>query len=65
MTEKTVAGITKEEYESYEHTRASGITNMFAFSVVEEYSGLSLDKQIAIVKNFDELMETWPDVREN
>jgi len=65
MTEKTVAGITKEEYESYEHTRASGITNMFDSRKVEFHSGLSLDKQIAIMKNFDELMETWPDVREN
>lgn len=55
--------ITKEEFEAYEKVRSSGVTNMFAANVVEELSGLSKDKIIAIMKGYSELMETYPEVR--
>jgi len=64
MSEKTVAGITKQEYEKYERVRASGVTNMYDSKFVKKLSGLSEEKQIAIMENFGELMKTWPDVRE-
>jgi len=55
--------ITKEEFETYEAVRNSGVTNMFAVNVVEELSGLSKDKIITIMKGYSELMETYPGVR--
>jgi len=47
--------ITQEEFESYEDVRESGVTNMFNVSVVSDYSGLSKDKIITIMSNYDSL----------
>lgn len=55
--------ITKEQYESYEDVRASGVTNMFMVSTVSDYSGLDRDTITSIMKNFSYLMEKFPDVR--
>jgi len=55
--------ITKEEFEAYEKVRKSGVTNMFDVPVVGRLSGLSRNKIFAIMKEYKELMEKYPDVR--
>jgi len=55
--------ITKEDFEAYESVRYSGITNMFMITLVSELSGLSKDKIKAIMKNYEQLMKEYPDVR--
>ena len=47
--------ITQEEFDAYEDVRQSGVTNMFNVSVVSDYSGLSRDKIITIMKNYTDL----------
>ena len=47
--------ITQEEFEAYEDVRQSGVTNMFAVSKVSDYSGLSKDKIVSIMKNYSAL----------
>ena len=55
--------ITKEEFESYESVRESGVTNMFAVKLVSELSGLSREQILYIMENYDELCKKYPDVR--
>jgi hypothetical protein len=55
--------ITKEEYEAYEKVRISGVTNMFAVTTVCKLSGLEKDKVMAIMNQYEELMEKYPGVR--
>lgn len=55
--------ITKQEFEAYEKVRVSGVTNMFDVRVVQALSGLSREKILAIMKNYEELMKKYPDVR--
>ena len=47
--------ITQEDYQAYEDVRESGVTNMFAVNVVSDYSGLSRDKIVSIMKNYSAL----------
>jgi len=47
--------ITQDEFNAYEDVRQSGVTNMFNVSVVSDYSGLSRDKIIEIMKNYETL----------
>lgn len=54
--------ISREDFQSYEDVRASGVTNMFMISVVEEHSGLSRDKIITIMKNYSDLERKYPGV---
>jgi len=63
MTTKTE--ITKEEFRAYEDVRASGVTNMFMVSVVEDLSGLGRDIILAIMKQYTELNKKYPDVRKD
>ena len=51
--------ITKEEFEAYEDVRIQGSTNMFNTSNVELLSGLSKDKIMAIMKNYEKLKEEF------
>mgnify|MGYP003122725870 CR=1 FL=1 len=51
--------ITQEEFDAYEDVRQSGITNMFNVSVVSDYSGLSRQQIMAIMKNYSELNEKY------
>ena len=62
-TTDTTIEITKDEFESYEAVRQSGVTNMFMVSVVCDLSGLSKEKVLAIMKQYGTLMEKYPDVR--
>ena len=45
--------ITQEEFDAYEDVRQSGVTNMLNIPVVSEYSGLSKDKIITIISNYN------------
>ena len=53
MTETTQ--VTQDEFDSYVEVQESGITNMFNVSVVSDYSGLSRDKIMTIMKNYSDL----------
>ena len=55
MTEQ----ITQDEFDSYVEVQESGITNMFNVSVVSDYSGLSKDKIMTIMKNYGELNDRY------
>ena len=57
-------GITKEEFQAYEEVRASGVTNMYAVSLVEDLSGLDKEVILEIMKQYSELNEKYPDVRQ-
>jgi len=47
--------ITKEQFESYEAVRESGVTNMFAVNTVCELSGLTREQVMEIMKNYSAL----------
>jgi hypothetical protein len=51
--------ITQDEFDAYEEVRQSGVTNMFNISVVSDYSGLSRDKIITIISNYNTLHEKY------
>ena len=51
--------ITQEEFDAYEDVRQTGVTNMFNVSVVSDYSGLSRDKIITIISNYDTLSKRY------
>ena len=55
--------ISKEDFEAYEEVRSSGVTNMFMVTTVCDLSGLDKDKVLAIMKEYDELVKRFPDVR--
>ncbi len=54
---------TKEQFESYETVRESGITNMFEVRTVSNFSGLDRPTILSIMKNYERLMRLYPDVR--
>ena len=58
MTTETTQ-ITQDEFDAYEDVRESGVTNMFNISVVSDYSGLSRDKIITIIKNYTDLNDRY------
>ena len=47
--------ITQDEFDAYEDVRESGVTNMFNIAVVSDYSGLSREKIITIMSNYQTL----------
>ena len=51
--------ITQEEFDAYVKVQMSGVTNMFNVSVVSDYSGLSRDKIITIISNYDTLSKRY------
>ena len=61
MNEKIIkmGNITQEDYQAYEDVRLSGVTNMFAVSTVSDYSGLSKDKIVSIMKNYGALHDKY------
>ena len=58
MTIETV-NITQDEFDAYEDVRISGVTNMFNVSVVSDYSGLSKEKIIEIMTNYEILNKKY------
>jgi hypothetical protein len=55
--------ITKDEFGRYEMVRESGVTNMFMVTTVCRLSGLSKEKVIAIMEQYNELVLKYPGVR--
>lgn len=51
--------ITPEEFGAYEGVRHSGVTNMFNIKVVEQISGLSQEKILEIMKNYEQLRKKY------
>ena len=51
--------ITQEQFEAYERVRTSGVTNMWAVSVVSDLSGLEKDTIMQIMKNYSELKDEF------
>ena len=51
--------ITQDEFDAYEDVRQSGVTNMFDVSTVSDYSGLSRDKIITIMKTYETLYSKY------
>ena len=58
MTTETTQ-VTQDEFDSYVEVQESGITNMFNVSVVSDYSGLSRDKIMTIMKNYSDLNKQY------
>ena len=58
MTIETV-NVTQDEFDAYEDVRISGVTNMINVSVVSDYSGLSKDKIIEIMSNYNTLAQKY------
>ena len=51
--------ITQEEFDAYVEVQMSGVTNMFNVSVVSDYSGLSREKIIEIMSNYEILYNKY------
>jgi hypothetical protein len=51
--------ISKEQFLDYEAVRLSGVTEMTAFTVIEELSGLSREQIFEIMKRHDELKKKY------
>tara|TARA_R100000049_G_C1900398_1_gene50639 strand:- start:10 stop:189 length:180 start_codon:yes stop_codon:yes gene_type:complete len=51
--------INQEQFEAYERVRTSGVTNMWAVSVVSDLSGLEKDTIMQIMKNYSELKDEF------
>jgi len=58
MTTETTQ-VTQDEFDSYVEVQESGITNMFNVNVVSDYSGLSRDKIMTIMKNYSDLNDKY------
>ena len=57
--------ITKEQFESYEAVRESGVTNMFAVDIVSKLSGLDRETIFCIMENYKYLEEKQADHEAN
>jgi hypothetical protein len=57
--EKTISGISKEDFESYVRVQESGQTNMFDIKVVCDLSGLSREQVLIIMKYYEKLKEEF------
>ena len=58
MTTETTQ-ITQDEFDAYVEVQESGITNMLNVAVVSDYSGLSRDKIMTIIKNYTDLNDRY------
>ena len=54
-----MSNITQDEFDAYVRVQMSGVTNMFNVSVVSDYSGLSRDKIMTIMKNYGDLNDRY------
>ena len=64
MASRTV--ITREQFEAFEDVRVGGVTNMWDTNMVSTLSGgvISSDDALTIIKQYNQLMEEYPDVRQ-
>ncbi len=51
--------ITKEQFIRYEGVRVSGVTNMWAVSIVCDISGLDREQCLEIMKNYTKLKKKY------
>ena len=51
--------ITKEQFDSYNDVRESGVTNMFNVTMVCDISGLTKEEVMNIMKNYSVYSERW------
>ena len=51
--------ITKEKFEDYVSVQKSGVTNMFNISMVMEWSGLSKEECLDIMRNYSEYSDMY------
>ena len=58
-----IINITKKDFKAYEKVRVSGVTNMWAVDLIEKLSGLSREQILLIMKNYEEYMKMFPEVR--
>ena len=58
--------ITREQFEAFEDVRVGGVTNMWDTNIVSTLSGgvISSDDALTIIKQYNQLMEEYPDVRQ-
>jgi hypothetical protein len=56
--------ISLEDFQAYEDCRVSGVTNMFDVRNVERLTGLDRPTITVIMKHYNDLVEKYPDVRE-
>ena len=54
-----MSNITQDEFDAYVKVQMSGVTNMLNIPMVSEYSGLSRDKIITIISNYNTLAEKY------
>ena len=59
MNKENNMTITQEQFDAYVEVQESGITNMFNVAVVSDYSGLSRDKIMTIMKNYTDLNDKY------
>jgi hypothetical protein len=55
--------VSKEQFESYEQVRQSGVTNMFNIELVTELADLSREECLYIIEHYSELNDKFPEVR--
>ena len=58
--------ITREQFEAFEDVRVGGVTNMCDTNMLSTLSGgvISSDDALTIIKQYNQLMEENPDVRQ-
>lgn len=55
--------ITKREFKAYVKVQMSGVTNMFYIKNVEHLSGLTRERIIDIMENYEVLQKKYPEVK--
>ena len=62
----STTAITREQFEAFEDVRVGGVTNMWDTNMVSTLSGgvISSDDALTIIKQYNQLMEEYPDVRQ-
>lgn len=65
VSENVAAVITDDEFRAYVDVRTSGVTNMFAVSVVSELSGLDKKQCFYIMEHYGELAEKYPGIADS
>ena len=51
--------ITQDQFDAYEDVRESGVTNMFDWRTVSDYSGLNKQDIMTIMQNYGELSKKY------
>jgi hypothetical protein len=61
---KEFSKLKKKDFESFERVRKEGCFNMITEARdAASFAGLSIETYMGVIKNYDQLMEKYPDVR--